>query len=68
MGDSQVIGKNAGSDAAQNKPNFVTLLGLDGAGEYLKSTHKLALDAIASFDSRADLLRAIATYVVERNK
>ena len=33
-GDESVIGKPVGSDADNNKPTFVTLMGLDGARAY----------------------------------
>lgn len=65
--DSATLGKTAGKDAAQDKPTYVSLLGLDRArahaGELLGQAH----DALASAglaDTRA--LAALADMVVHR--
>jgi len=66
--DSATLGKTAGKDAQQDKPTYVSLLGLERsrayAGELLREA-LLALDASGLQDTRA--LRALATMVVERN-
>ncbi|MFZ5467255.1 MAG: (2E,6E)-farnesyl diphosphate synthase [Pseudomonadota bacterium] len=63
--DSQTLGKTQGKDAAHDKPTYVSLLGLDAAqslaGE-LRDEAEAALDGLP----RADLLRALALYIVER--
>jgi farnesyl diphosphate synthase len=66
IGDTQVLGKNRGADQALNKPTYYNLLGLDGARRHLQQTHQAAIDALAPLDTRADLLRAIADYIVQR--
>ncbi len=67
--DSATLGKTAGKDAAQDKPTYVSLLGLDRArihaGELLvQALH--ALDQSGLPDTQA--LRAIADMVVNRDK
>ncbi len=64
--DSQTLGKTAGKDAAANKPTFVSLMGLDGAREFAKKLHQEALDSLSIWGDNADLLRAIAGKVVNR--
>jgi farnesyl diphosphate synthase len=64
--DSQTLGKTAGKDAAANKPTFVSLMGLDGAREFARQLHKEALDSLGIWGDNADLLRAIASKVVNR--
>jgi farnesyl diphosphate synthase len=64
--DSQTLGKTAGKDAAANKPTFVSLMGLDGAREFARQLHQEALDSLSIWGDNAELLRAIASKVVNR--
>ena len=64
--DSQTLGKTAGKDAAANKPTFVSLMGLDGAREFARQLHQEALNSLGIWGDNADLLRAIASKVVNR--
>lgn len=64
--DSQTLGKTAGKDAAANKPTFVSLMGLDDAREFAGKLHQEALDSLSIWGDNADLLRAIASKVVNR--
>ena len=64
--DSQTLGKTAGKDAAANKPTFVSLMGLDGARGFVRQLHQEALDSLGIWGDNADLLRAIASKVVNR--
>ncbi len=66
--DTETLGKQQGADIALNKPTYVSLLGLDGAREKAQQLHKNALSALSDFDDRADLLRALSAYIVERKK
>jgi len=64
--DSRTLGKTAGKDAAANKPTFVSLMGLDSAREFTRKLHQEALDSLGIWGDNADLLRAIASKVVNR--
>jgi farnesyl diphosphate synthase len=64
--DSQTLGKTAGKDAADDKPTYVTLMGLEYAQNQAKELQTIALDSLAPFGSKADALRALARLVVER--
>ncbi|PHS74620.1 MAG: geranyl transferase [Porticoccus sp.] len=64
--DTAVLGKQQGSDQARNKPTYLSLLGIDGARQKAAELHGKSLSALASFDERADQLRAIANYIVKR--
>jgi farnesyl diphosphate synthase len=64
--DSQTLGKTAGKDAAANKPTFVSLMGLDGAREFARQLHQEALDSLGIWGDNAELLRAVASKVVNR--
>ncbi len=66
--DSATLGKTAGKDAAQDKPTYVSLLGLQRSQAYAQALYAQALDALAASglpDTRA--LRALADMVVNRN-
>ncbi|ODS22828.1 geranyl transferase [Candidatus Endobugula sertula] len=65
--DTATLGKQQGADANLNKPTYVSLLGLDAAKQKAKSLHQQALDALSSFDNRADYLRHLSEYIINRN-
>lgn len=68
VADSATLGKTAGKDAANDKPTYVSLMGLDGARAYADS---LAAEAQAALlcsglaDTRA--LSALADQVIRRS-
>ncbi|OGT32835.1 MAG: geranyl transferase [Gammaproteobacteria bacterium RBG_16_51_14] len=66
--DTETLGKPQGSDIARNKPTYPNLLGLDGAKQAARELYDEALASLVEFDSRADILRDIAGYIVQRNK
>ncbi len=66
--DSATLGKTAGKDAAQDKPTYVTLKGLDYAHELAKELKGRALNSLNQFGPEADALRHLASLVVDRKK
>ncbi|WP_417566020.1 (2E,6E)-farnesyl diphosphate synthase [Marinobacter sp.] len=66
-GDTEVIGKPQGSDAARSKPTYPALLGVFGAREHLAELLETAQHSLREFGPEADPLRAMADYVVERS-
>ncbi|ONF42681.1 geranyl transferase [Marinobacter lutaoensis] len=66
-GDTDVIGKPQGSDAARAKPTYPALLGLAGAKEHLATLRQATLASLDSFGPEADPLRAMADFVVARS-
>ncbi len=65
--DTETLGKQQGSDQSQEKPTYVSLLGLKGAEEKASELHGRALNALTGFDSRAFPLRSLAEFIVSRN-
>jgi farnesyl diphosphate synthase len=66
--DSQVLGKTAGKDMDQNKPTFVSLLGLDAAQRYAHDLRDQAHAALArSGLGQAAYLACLADKIVERD-
>ncbi len=67
-GDPARMGKAAGTDAARSKATYPSLIGLPASKQLARTLVNNALQSLADFDNRADPLRAIADYVVERRK
>jgi geranylgeranyl diphosphate synthase type II len=65
--DTATLGKTQGADQALNKPTYVSLLGLEAATTKARDLCDAALAALDPFDQRADALRSIARYIVERD-
>ncbi|MBU0752051.1 MAG: polyprenyl synthetase family protein [Gammaproteobacteria bacterium] len=61
------LGKTAGKDAAQNKPTYVSLLGVSRAKELAAELRDNALAALASFGARGERLAGLTRYIVERD-
>jgi geranylgeranyl diphosphate synthase type II len=67
-GDPEKMGKAVGTDADRQKNTYPALMGLDASKAYADRLVGDALEAIAGFDAKADPLRAIARYIVDRNR
>ena len=65
-GDPTTLGKTTGADRALNKPTYPALLGLEGACEHARMLYEEALASLAPLNDKADPLRWIATYIIER--
>jgi farnesyl diphosphate synthase len=64
--DSVTLGKTAGKDAADNKPTYVSILGLDESRRLAEQLRSEAHDALAPFGDKADRLRQLADLIVQR--
>ncbi len=67
-GDAALAGKALGKDAAAGKETFVSLLGVERAREQAHMLVEQAKAHLHGHGSEADLLRAIADYIVERDR
>lgn len=77
-GDTEQLGKDAGSDASQGKLTFVDLLGVDGASAYANDLSATAADDIttafeihtrhtgATHTAGIELLQNVAQMLVKR--
>ena len=67
-GDEAKAGKALRKDAEQGKATFLSLMGADKAREQARALSEQAIDHLGTYGSEADLLRALARFVVERDR
>jgi geranylgeranyl diphosphate synthase type II len=67
-GDPHLMGKAVGTDQLRQKSTYPALMGIDGARHMASELVTEALHSLEIFDSKADPLRAIARYVIERQR
>jgi farnesyl diphosphate synthase len=65
--DSATLGKTAGKDAADNKPTYVSILGLNESRALAEKLRNDAHKAVAPFGAKAQRLRELADLIVQRN-
>jgi farnesyl diphosphate synthase len=66
-GTDAALGKTAGKDAAQQKPTYVSLLGLERARQHAEALRAEASAALAPFRGSARRLTELADWIVLRN-
>ncbi|MES2537190.1 MAG: farnesyl diphosphate synthase [Pseudomonadota bacterium] len=64
--DSATLGKTAGKDAADNKPTYVSLMGLEASRSLAEKLRNDALLALGPFGDKAQRLRDLAELIVQR--
>ena len=64
--DTATLGKTAGKDADNDKPTYVSLLGIRGAREMAQRLHREALETLTGFGNEAQHLRELADFIVLR--
>jgi len=67
-GDPELAGKALQKDAAAGKGTFVSLMGLERAKQQADMLVQQANEHLSTYGSEADLLRAIANYITERDR
>jgi farnesyl diphosphate synthase len=67
-GDEGKAGKKLRKDAGAGKETFVSLLGVDRAKEQAEMLVDQAIDHLRGFGAEADLLRAVARFVLKRDR
>jgi geranylgeranyl diphosphate synthase, type II len=70
-GDPKKMGKPTGSDDELQKTTFPALMGIEASGSYANTLIKEAQDSLSffdkKFDEKAEPLRAIAEYIINRD-
>ena len=65
-GDSSVMGKDIGSDKARGKMTYPSVFGITDSKRAQEELVDSAIDSLTGFDKKADPLRNIARYIIER--
>ncbi len=66
VSDTETLGKPQGSDEEQKKPTFPAIIGLEKSKQLAMEQHELALKYLEPLDEKADSLRQLSAYIVER--
>jgi len=67
-GNPKIMGKAVGTDKLREKSTYPALLGLETSRQFAENLVNEALQALEVFDKKADPLRALATYIIERKR
>ena len=67
-GNPALMGKAVGTDKLHAKSTYPSAIGLETSKQFAQKLVRQALQAIETFDNKAEPLRAIATYVIERKR
>lgn len=67
-GDSETMGKRAGADQEKGKMTYPAVLGLQRSKTLQRELVEGAIQGLREFDGRAEPLRRIAHYIIERKK
>lgn len=65
-GEQELVGKTLNKDAAQGKVTFVSLYGLENARRIAADLIRQAQNVLEIFGNKADNLKALAQYIIER--
>ncbi len=68
IGDPRLLGKSVGSDKEKHKITYPGIVGLERSKEIQRNLVEHAISFLDQFDSRANPLRGIAKYIIERKK
>ena len=66
-GSTATLGKAQGADRRRHKPTYPALLGLSQSRQMARDLCDEAVTSLSSLDSRAEPLRNLARYIVERS-
>lgn len=66
VSDTETLGKAQGADAERNKPTYVSLMGLKQAQQKAETLYQEAIEALAPFGEKANMLNALAQYIIQR--
>lgn len=67
-GNPAVMGKAVGTDMMHEKSTYPFILGLEASKQFKQKLVHQALQAVETFDKKAEPLRALATYIIERKR
>ena len=67
-GETGTLGKRSGADQSLSKSTYPALIGLQSARQRAEELHEEAMDSLSGLDEKADPLRRISLYIIERDR
>jgi geranylgeranyl diphosphate synthase type II len=67
-GNPKEMGKAVGTDELREKSTYPAILGLETSRQFAKNLVEKALQALEVFDKKAEPLRGLATYILDRKR
>ncbi|CAN2042877.1 Geranylgeranyl pyrophosphate synthase [Candidatus Magnetomoraceae bacterium gMMP-15] len=67
-GDPKLMGKAVGTDSALQKSTYPSLIGIKASKNMADALIHKAIDSLNSYDEKAEPLRAIAMYIIDRKR
>jgi geranylgeranyl diphosphate synthase type II len=67
-GNPKEMGKAVGTDELREKSTYPAILGLETSRRFAKNLVEKALQALEVFDKKAEPLRGLATYIIDRKR
>jgi geranylgeranyl diphosphate synthase type II len=67
-GNPELMGKSTGTDSLREKSTYPSVLGIQASKECAEKLVQESLQDLDSFDKKADPLRSIARYIIERKR
>ena len=67
-GNPKEMGKAVGTDQLREKSTYPAILGLEASRQFAKNLVEKALQALEVFDKKAEPLRGLATYIIDRKR
>ena len=64
---TEELGKSQGSDSANDKATYTSILGIEKARSEAKRLYQTSIDTLSIFSTSADPLRALAKFIVHRS-
>lgn len=65
--ESTELGKTAGKDAQNNKPTYVSLMGLEESKAFAEQLYQAALQSLLPLGPQANRLRELAHFIIRRH-
>ena len=66
LGDVSTLGKATGADSVRAKPTHPAVIGIPASQQRVRHLHTQAINALAPFGDRAELLRSLAHWLLSR--
>ncbi len=67
IGDQDQLGKDIGSDQQRGKATYPAVLGLEASQKKMEELHQQALNILSSYGEKAEPLRQISAYIINRS-